>query len=594
MASKLLSRVNPVLTRHLALTALPVSVRHYTTQKKKLNKYSSVITEPKSQGASQAMLYATGLTDEDMCKAQVGISSVWYEGNPCNMHLLDLAAEVKKGVRDAGLIGYRFNTVGVSDGISMGTRGMSYSLQSRDLIADSIETVMGGQWYDANISIPGCDKNMPGVLMAMGRLNRPSLMVYGGTIQPGQGCGGDKLDIVSAFQAYGEYVSGSIDEDRRYDIIRHACPGPGACGGMYTANTMASAAEAMGMTLPYSSSTPASYPEKIAECHAAGKAILNLLENDIKPRDIITRASLENAMVLTMALGGSTNVVLHLIAIAKSVGVKLTLDDFQAASNKTPFLADLKPSGKYVMEDLHGIGGIPAILKYLMEEKLIDGSVMTVTGKSLEENLHSLPGLPQGQDIIRPLSNPIKSSGHLQVLRGNLAPEGSVAKITGKEGLRFTGKARVYDGEENFIKALERNEFKKGVKTVVVIKNEGPKGGPGMREMLKPSSAIMGAGLGNDVALLTDGRFSGGSHGFIIGHVCPEAQVGGPIGLLKDGDTITIDAETREMNVDLTEEELAERRKHFVPAPPKYTRGTLARYVMTVKSASEGAVTDEL
>ncbi|ORE17820.1 dihydroxy-acid dehydratase [Rhizopus microsporus] len=572
---------------------MPVGLRHYASDNKKLNKYSSVITQPKSQGASQAMLYATGLTEEDMNKAQVGISSVWYEGNPCNMHLLDLATEVKKGVQEAGLIGYRFNTIGVSDGISMGTRGMSYSLQSRDLIADSIETVMGGQWYDANISIPGCDKNMPGVLMAMGRFNRPSLMVYGGTIKPGQGCGGEKLDIVSAFQAYGEYVAGSIDENKRFDIIRHACPGPGACGGMYTANTMASAAEAMGMTLPYSSSTPASYPEKLEECRNAGKAILNLLEKDIKPRDIMTRAAFENAMVLTMALGGSTNVVLHLIAIAKSVGVKLTLDDFQAASDKTPLLADLKPSGKYVMEDIHGVGGIPAILKYLMQEKLVDGSVLTVTGKTLEENLHSLPGLPHGQDIIRPLSNPIKSSGHLQVLRGNLAPEGSVAKITGKEGLRFTGKARVFDGEEGFITALENNELKKGEKTVVVIKNEGPKGGPGMREMLKPSSAIMGAGLGKDVALLTDGRFSGGSHGFIIGHICPEAHVGGPIGLVKDGDMITIDVESREMNVHVSDAELAERKKNFVPPPPKYTRGTLARYILTVKSASEGAVTDE-
>ncbi|KAI8390252.1 dihydroxy-acid dehydratase [Blakeslea trispora] len=596
MASKLLTRVKPLTAHSLrdASKVLPIGARYYASDNtKKLNKYSATITQPKSQGASQAMLYATGLTDEDMNKAQVGISSVWYEGNPCNMHLMDLAGEVKKGVQDAGLIGYRFNTIGVSDGISMGTRGMSYSLQSRDLIADSIETVMGGQWYDANISIPGCDKNMPGVLMAMGRVNRPSLMVYGGTIQPGKSCGGEKLDIVSAFQAYGEYVSGSIDEDKRYDIIRHACPGPGACGGMYTANTMASAAEAMGMTLPYSSSTPAAYPEKIAECRNAGLAIRNLLEKDIKPRDIMTRAAFENAIVLTMVLGGSTNVVLHLIAIARSVGVNLTLDDFQAASDKTPLLADLKPSGKYVMEDLHGAGGIPAILKYLMEEGRVDGNVLTVTGKSLEENLHSLPGLPDGQDIIRPLSNPIKSTGHLQILRGNLAPEGSVAKITGKEGLQFTGKARVFDGEEKFITALENNEFKKGEKTVVVIRNEGPKGGPGMREMLKPSSAIMGAGLGKDVALLTDGRFSGGSHGFIIGHVCPEAYVGGPIGLVKDGDEITIDAESREMNMSVSDEELAERKKSFVPPPPKYTRGTLARYVLTVKSASEGAVTDE-
>ncbi|KAI8975643.1 dihydroxy-acid dehydratase [Mycotypha africana] len=604
MAARLFSKKASTLgSQYIALNVSkisPIGLRSYATssdssenESKKLNKYSSIITQPKSQGASQAMLYATGLTDEDMNKAQVGIASVWYEGNPCNMHLLDLAGEVKKGVQNAGLIGYRFNTIGVSDGISMGTRGMSYSLQSRDLIADSVETVMGGQWYDANISIPGCDKNMPGVLMAMGRVNRPSLMVYGGTIQPGQSCGGAKLDLVSAFQAYGEYVAGSIDEQKRYDIIRHACPGPGACGGMYTANTMASAAEAMGMTLPYSSSTPAAYPEKKEECHKAGQAIRYLLENDIKPRDIMTRDAFENAMVLTMALGGSTNVVLHLIAIARSVGINLTLDDFQAASDKTPFLADLKPSGKYVMEDLHGIGGIPAILKYLMEEKLINGGVMTVTGKTLEENLHSLPGLPQGQDIIRPLSNPIKKTGHIQILRGNLAPEGSVAKITGKEGLEFTGKARVFDGEEGFITALENNEIKKGEKTVVVIRYEGPKGGPGMREMLKPSSAIMGAGLGDDCALLTDGRFSGGSHGFIIGHICPEAQVGGPIGLIKDGDVITINAETREMNVNVSDEELADRKKNFVAPPLKYTRGTLARYCLTVKSASEGAVTDE-
>ncbi|KAI8096744.1 dihydroxy-acid dehydratase [Halteromyces radiatus] len=599
MASRILSRATPLTTRSMreANKAVPIGLRHYaatTSEKKKLNKYSSIITQPKSQGASQAMLYATGLTDEDMNKAQVGISSVWYEGNPCNMHLLDLAGKVKEGVQKAGLIGYRFNTVGVSDGISMGTRGMSYSLQSRDLIADSIETVMGGQWYDANISIPGCDKNMPGVLMAMGRLNRPSIMIYGGTIQPGKSCGGGNLDIVSAFQAYGEYVSGSIDEDKRYDIIRHACPGPGACGGMYTANTMASAAEAMGMSLPYSSSTPATYPEKIQECLNAGPAILNLLEKDIKPKDIMTKQAFINAMVLTTVLGGSTNAVLHLIAIARSVDIKLTLKDFQDVSDRTPFLADLKPSGKYVMEDLHGIGGIPAILKYLLENKMIDGDVMTVTGKSLEENLYSLPGLPQGQDIIRPLSEPIKQTGHLQTLFGNLAPEGSVAKITGKEGLSFTGKARVFDGEENFISALENGEFKVGEKVVGIIRYEGPKGSPGMREMLKPTSAIMGAGLGKDVALLTDGRFSGGSHGFIVGHVCPEAYVGGPIGLVEDGDIISIDAETREMNMQVSEEELAKRRANFKAPEPKYTKGTLARYIMTVKSASEGAVTDEV
>ncbi|CAO3598871.1 unnamed protein product [Absidia cylindrospora] len=516
MASKMLSRATPLMKRTIrdaAIKTTPIGFRHYaTSEKKKLNKYSSVITEPKSQGASQAMLYATGLTDEDMVKPQVGISSVWYEGNPCNMHLLDLAGKVKEGVQKAGLIGFRFNTVGVSDGMSMGTRGMSYSLQSRDLIADSIETVMGGQWYDANISIPGCDKNMPGVLMAMGRLNRPSIMVYGGTIKPGKSCGGDNLDIVSAFQAYGEFVGGNINEEKRYDIIRHSCPGPGACGGMYTANTMASAAEAMGMSLPYSSSTPATYPEKIQECLDSGAAILNLLEKDIKPRDIMTKQAFVNAMVLTTVMGGSTNAVLHLIAIARSVDIDLTLEDFQAVSDRTPFLADLKPSGKYVMEDLHGIGGIPAILKYLLENKMIDGDVMTVTGKSLEENLHSLPGLSHGQDIIKPLASPIKATGHLQTLFGNLAPEGSVAKITGKEGLAFTGKARVFDGEENFIAALENGEFKIGEKVVGIIRYEGPKGSPGMREMLKPTSAIMGYGLGKDMALLTDGRFSGGSH----------------------------------------------------------------------------------
>ncbi|KAI9301000.1 dihydroxy-acid dehydratase [Cunninghamella echinulata] len=595
MASRMLSKAtqrNCQLTCEAAKTAC-IGSRQYATCQKKLNKYSSTITEPKSQGASQAMLYATGLELEDMCKPQVGIASVWFEGNPCNMHLLDLSAKVKEGVKNAGLIGYRFNTVGVSDGMSNGTTGMSFSLQSRDLIADSIETVMGGQWYDANISIPGCDKNMPGTLIAMGRLNRPSIMVYGGTIKPGKGCGGENLDIVSAFQAYGEYVAGSIDEEKRFDTIRNACPGAGACGGMYTANTMASAAEAMGMTLPYSSSTPATYPEKIQECLNAGPAILNLLEKDIKPRDIMTKAAFTNAMVLTTILGGSTNAVLHLIAIARSVDIKLTLDDFQAVSDRTPFLADLKPSGKYVMEDLHAIGGIPAILKYLLENKLIDGDVLTVTGKSLAENLHSLPGLPEGQQIIRPLSNPIKPTGHIQTLFGNLAPEGSVAKITGKEGLKFTGKARVFEGEEAFIAALERGEFKVGEKTVGIIRSEGPKGS-GMREMLKPTSAVMGAGLGKDVALLTDGRFSGGSHGFIVGHVCPESVVGGPIGLVQDGDVITIDAETREMNMEVPEEEIARRRANFKPPPPKYTKGTLARYIMTVKSASEGAVTDEI
>ncbi|KAG2184660.1 hypothetical protein INT43_000573 [Umbelopsis isabellina] len=595
MKVNLIADTRILFSHSYATRTAVIGARHYASSSNTsgLNKYSRNITEPKSQGASQAMLYATGLTDEDLQKPQVGISSVWYEGNPCNMHLLDLAQKVKEGVQDAGLIGYRFNTIGVSDGISMGTAGMRYSLQSRDLIADSIETVMGGQWYDANISIPGCDKNMPGVLMAMGRLNRPSLMVYGGSIRPGKGCGGEVLDIVTAFQAYGEYVTGNINEEKRYDIIRHACPGPGACGGMYTANTMASAIETMGMTLPYSSSAPATSPEKIQECLNVGKTIRTLLEKDIKPRDILTRTAFENAMVLTMVLGGSTNAVLHFIAIARSVGIDLKLEDFQAVTDRTPFLADLKPSGKYVMEDIHNIGGIPAILKYLMEEKMIDGDVLTVTGKSLAENLHSLPGLPHGQDIIKPLSKPIKETGHLQILHGNLAPEGSVAKITGKEGLRFVGKARVFNTEAAFIEALENKEFKQGEKVVSILRYEGPKGGPGMPEMLKPTSAMMGAGLGKDMALLTDGRFSGGSHGFIIGHITPEAQVGGPIGLVEDGDVITIDAEKNELSFDVSDAELEKRRKNWTAPPYKATNGTLYKYIKNVKTASEGCVTDE-
>ncbi|MEK7207800.1 MAG: dihydroxy-acid dehydratase, partial [Pseudomonadota bacterium] len=487
----------------------------------KLNRYSARITQPKSQGASQAMLYGTGLTEADMDKAQVGISSVWWEGNTCNMHLNDLAAVVKQGCVEAGLVGMRFNTIGVSDGISMGTDGMSYSLQSRDIIADSIETVMSAQWYDANISIPGCDKNMPGCLIAMGRLNRPALMIYGGTIKPGHH-DHDTLDIVSAFQSYGQFIAGKIDETARKDIVEHSCPGAGACGGMYTANTMASAIEAMGMSLPYSSSIPAVDPGKKEECLRAGKAIRHLLEKDIKPRDIMTRAAFENAMVIVMALGGSTNAVLHLIAMARAVDVKLTIDDFQTVSNRVPFLADLKPSGKYVMEDLHNAGGTPAVMKYLLEKGLINGDCLTVTGKTIAENLKNLPGLKAGQDVFLPLEKPIKSSGHIQILKGNLAPGGAVAKITGKEGMRFVGPARVYDCEEDMLKGLEQNEIKKG--DVVVIRYEGPKGGPGMPEMLTPTSAIMGAGLGKDVALMTDGRFSGGSHGFIIGHVVPEAQ----------------------------------------------------------------------
>ena len=556
----------------------------------RLNRYSSRITQPKSQGASQAMLHGTGLTREDLDKAQVGISSVWYEGNTCNMHLNDLAARVREGVQAAGLVGMRFNTIGVSDGISMGTDGMSYSLQSRDLIADSIETVMSAQWYDANISIPGCDKNMPGCLIAMGRLNRPALMVYGGTIKPGH-IDHDTLDIVSAFQSYGEFLAGKIDEKTRRDIVEHACPGAGACGGMYTANTMASAIEAMGMSLPYSSSTPAVDPKKLDECFQAGAAIRNLLEKDLKPRDIMTREAFENAMVLLIALGGSTNAVLHLIAMARAVDVSLTLDDFQQVSNRIPFLADLKPSGRYVMEDLHNVGGTPAVMKYLLEQDLLNGDCMTVTGETVAVNLAGLPGLADGQDVFHKLDDPIKPTGHIQILKGNLAPGGSVAKITGKEGLQFRGPARVFDSEEDMLAALEENRIGKG--DVVVIRYEGPKGGPGMPEMLTPTSAIMGAGLGKDVALLTDGRFSGGSHGFIIGHIVPEAQEGGPIALLRDGDLVTVDAEGLSLSVDVSDGEMEQRRSEWVMPPYKAERGTLYKYIQRVKNASEGCVTDE-
>jgi dihydroxy-acid dehydratase len=555
-----------------------------------LNKFSSRITQPRSQGASQAMLYGTGLTEADMQKAQVGIASVWYEGNTCNMHLNDLAARVKEGVVGAGLVGMRFNTIGVSDGISMGTEGMSYSLQSRDLIADSIETVMGAQWYDALVTLPGCDKNMPGCLMAMGRVNRPALMVYGGTIRAGH-WDKEALDIVSAFQCYGQYLSGSIDDANRQQIVRHACPGAGACGGMYTANTMASAIEALGMSLPYSSSIPAEDPAKLDECLRAGAAALLLLERDLKPRDIMTRKAFENAMVVVMALGGSTNAVLHLIAMARAVDVPLSLDDFQRVSNRVPYIADLKPSGRFVQEDLHAIGGTPAVMKYLLEKGLLDGDCMTVTGRTLGENLSNLPGLKAGQQIVQTIENPIKKTGHIQILRGNLAPEGAVAKITGKEGQVFTGPAKVYDGEEDMLHALERKEIVKG--DVIVIRFEGPKGGPGMPEMLTPTSAIMGAGLGKDVALITDGRFSGGSHGFIVGHVTPEAQEGGPIGLLKTGDVITLDAENNKISVALDEKELATRRAAWKKPAYKATRGTLYKYIKNVKSASEGCVTDE-
>jgi dihydroxy-acid dehydratase len=556
-----------------------------------LNKYSSRITQPKSQGASQAMLYATGMQPADMNKAQVGIASMWYEGNSCNMHLLDLAEKVKEGVSEVDLIGMRFNTIGVSDGIAMGTDGMSYSLQSREIIADSIETLMGAQWYDALVALPGCDKNMPGCIMAMARLDRPAIMVYGGTIKAGCTAKHDKLDVVSAFQSYGEFIAGKITDEERQEIVQNSCPGAGACGGMYTANTMASAIEALGMSLPYSASYPAESDEKLDECVRAGKAILTLLEKDIKPSDIMTRAAFENAMVVVMALGGSTNAVLHLIAMSRAVGVDLTIDDFQAVSERVPLLADLKPSGRYVMEDVHNVGGTPAVMKYLLENGYLDGDCLTVTGQSVAENLADLPGLAVGQEIIQPLEKPIKETGHLQILRGNLAPEGAVAKITGKEGLVFTGTARVYDSEEDMLAGLEKNEIQKG--DVIVIRYEGPKGGPGMPEMLTPTSAIMGAGLGKDVALMTDGRFSGGSHGFIVGHICPEAQEGGPIALVQNGDTITIDAANNTIDMDVSDEELAARLVSWKMPAYKAKRGTLYKYIKNVKSASEGCVTDE-
>ncbi len=555
-----------------------------------LNSISKRITQPKSQGASQAMLYATGLTEEDMDKAQVGIASVWYEGNPCNMHLLRLAKAVKEGVEGAGLLGMRFNTVGVSDAISMGTEGMSYSLQSRDLIADSIETLMGGQWYDGLIALPGCDKNMPGCVMAMGRLNRPALMVYGGTIRPGCSRKGEKLDIVSAFQSYGAYISGKIDEEERRDIVRHAIPGEGACGGMYTANTMASGIEAMGLSLPYSSSLPATDPRKLDECRQAGAAIRRLLEKGITPRDIVTRDALENAMRVILVLGGSTNAVLHLLAIAHAFDVPFDLDDFRSLSSETPLLADLKPSGRYVMEDLCDVGGVPAVMKMLLEERMLHPEEMTVTGQTVAENLEAVEPLSEGQQIIRPLSNPIKKDGHIYVLKGNLAPEGCVGKITGKEGLRFEGPARVFDSEEAMLDGLEEGRIQEG--DVVVIRYEGPKGGPGMPEMLTPTSALMGAGLGKSVALITDGRFSGGSHGFIIGHVVPEAQDGGPIALVRDGDHITIDADAHTITVDLQPHELEHRKAQWEAPAIKATSGTLYKYIKNVSTASRGCVTD--
>jgi dihydroxy-acid dehydratase len=554
-----------------------------------MNSYSSRVTQPRSQGASQAMLYGIGLTEADLQKAQVGICSMWWEGNTCNMHLDRLAAAVKEGVQSAGLVGLRFNTIGVSDGLSMGTEGMSYSLPSRDVIADSIETVMRAQWYDALVAVPGCDKNMPGSLIAMARLNRPALMVYGGTIRAGHALG-KPCDIISAFQSYGEYLAGVITDEQRAQIVRHSCPGAGACGGMYTANTMAVAIEALGMSLPYSSSTPADDPAKSDECRRAGLAARALLERDLKPLDILTRASFENAVVMVMALGGSTNAVLHLLAIARTAGIDLSLDDFQRVSDRVPLLADLKPSGRYVQEDLHAVGGTPAVMKYLLDAGLLDGTCLTCTGRTVAENLADVPGLAPGQEVVRPLETPILPRGHIQVLYGNLAPLGAVAKITGKEGERFSGEARAFDSEEAMLAGLERGEI--GAGTVVVIRYEGPKGGPGMPEMLTPTSAIMGAGLGRDVALVTDGRFSGGSHGFIVGHVTPEAQDGGPLALVRDGDRITIDATTRELRVEVSDAELERRRSKWKQPPARAMSGVLGKYVRLVRPASEGCITD--
>jgi len=556
----------------------------------KLNKHSATITQPKSQGASQAMLYGTGLTREDMDKAQIGIASVWWEGNTCNMHLNDLAAHVKTGVTDAGLVGMRFNTIGVSDGTTNGTSGMAYSLQSRDIIADSIETVVAAQFYDGLIAIPGCDKNMPGCLMAMARLNRPAIMVYGGSIKPGMH-NGEKLDIISAFQAYGQFLVQTITDEDRQEIVEKSCPGAGACGGMYTANTMASAIEALGMSLPYSASAPAIDLEKVEECQRAGAALKHLLEIDLKPRDIMTRDAFENAMVIITALGGSTNAVLHLIAMSRALDINLTVDDFQSVSDRIPFLADLKPSGQHVMNDLHNVGGTPAVMKFLLEEGLLNGECMTVTGKTLAENLSDLPPLQDGQEIIKSLTDPIKRTGHIQILKGNLATGGSVAKVTGKEGEKFVGPAKVFNGEDAMIEALEQGGIEKG--DVIIIRYEGPKGGPGMPEMLKPTSAIMGAGLGEHVAMITDGRFSGGSHGFIVGHVVPEAQEGGGIALVQDGDTVTLDAVNNRIEMDVSDEELQQRKDAWTAPALKATRGTLGKYIRSVKNASTGCVTDE-
>nr|WP_299036080.1 dihydroxy-acid dehydratase [uncultured Tenacibaculum sp.] len=555
-----------------------------------LNKFSKQVTQDDTQPAAQAMLHAIGLSKSDLEKPLIGIASTGYEGNPCNMHLNDLAKLVKEGTENADLVGLIFNTIGVSDGISMGTPGMRYSLPSRDVIADSMETVVQAMSYDGLVTVVGCDKNMPGALMAMLRLNRPSVLVYGGTIA--SGCHeGKKLDVVSAFEAWGEKVAGTITQKEYQSVIEKACPGAGACGGMYTANTMASAIEALGMSLPYNSSNPAISNNKEQECVKAGEALQVLLEKDIKPSDIVTKKSLENAVRLVTVMGGSTNAVLHFLAIAKAADVKFTLEDFQRISNETPFLADLKPSGKYLMEDVHKVGGTPAVLKYLLEKGLLHGDCLTVTGKTVAENLAAVPNLTDGQEVIKPTEQPIKATGHLRMLYGNLAKEGSVAKITGKEGLYFSGKAKVFEGEYEANDGIRDGKVEKG--DVVVIRYEGPKGGPGMPEMLKPTAAIMGAGLGKDVALITDGRFSGGTHGFVVGHITPEAQEGGVIALVKDGDTITINAETNTINLEVSEEELTKRKQEWIAPPLKVKRGVLYKYARTVASASNGCVTDE-
>ena len=558
---------------------------------KDLNKYSKTVTSDASQPASQAMFYGMGLKANDLKKPQVGIASTWFEGNTCNMHLNALSSYVKQGVQEANtLVGLQFNTIGVSDGITNGTTGMRYSLVSREIIADSVEAVTAAHFYDGLVTIAGCDNNMPGVLMAMIRLNRPSLMVYGGSIVSGN-YKGQKLNIVSAFEALGQKYAGSISEEDYQGVIQNACPGAGACGGMYTANTMSSAIEAMGLSLPYSSSNPALSPEKRQECILAGKHMQYLLENDLKPLDILTKASFENALRVVIALGGSTNAVLHFMAIAATAKIPFTLEDISRINATTPVLADLKPSGKFLMEDVFAVGGVPALMKYMLQNNLLDGSCLTITGKTIAENLQHVPDLKEGQQVIRPISNPIKADGHLRILYGNLAPEGAVAKITGKEGEKFSGPAVVFENEFDCIRGIQAGEVKAG--QVVVIRNEGPKGGPGMPEMLKPTSALIGAGLGSSVALITDGRFSGGTHGFVVGHICPEAQDGGPIALVQNGDQITIDAVSNTISVNWSPEEFAKRKAAFKPNALKVTNGVLYKYVATVNSASKGCLTDQ-